>query len=131
MKKETVMGATNATMGGMSVISSYNVCHSLCIGVIALLSFFGIIVAGFPLAFLIPYQIYFWIFGILILIIALALYKIKGPCISKHIILANFGLLFAGIPFLQNYSLLFLIIGFTIAISAIALYFAARKKNGK
>jgi len=129
MKQEKLIPVSNSLFGGMSVLSSYNVCHSVCMGIIAALSFFGIAVAGFPLAFLIPYQIYFWTFGIAILAIALILYKIKGPCISKHMILANSGLLLAGVPFLQNFSAFFLVAGAVIALGAIILWW--REKYGK
>lgn len=131
MKRESVITASNGIFGGMSVISSYNVCHSLCMGIISVLTFFGIAVVGFPLAFLIPYQIYFWIFGITILAIALSLYRIKGPCISKHMILANSGLLLAGVPFLQDFSVFFLVTGGFIVTAAITLYFMERRNHGK
>ncbi len=131
MEKENLVGATNATMGGMSIISSYNICHSVCTSAIALLSLFGIFVTGMPLFFLTKYQIYFWTFGIAILALAIALYFWKGKCISKHMILANAGLLFAGFPFAKNYFTFFMAAGLAIVISAIALYFVERRhKHG-
>jgi len=120
MGKEKLLGPANGIFGGMSIISSYNVCHSVCMSLISVLTFFGIAVAGMPLAFLTPYQIYFWTFGIVILAIALILHKIKGPCISKHMILANSGLLLAGIPFANKFYKLFLMFGFAIVAIAIA-----------
>lgn len=129
IKKETAISATNATMGGMSIFSSYNVCHSACTAAIAVLSLFGVFVTGMPLFFLTKYQIYFWTIGIAMLIVATVLYFKMNKCISKHILLANFGLLFAGFPFAKNYFTFFMIAGFAITIFAIALYFAERKMH--
>jgi len=148
--KDKVISATGSLSGGMSILSSYNVCHSICMGVIAALSVFGVAVAGFPLAFLLPYQPYFWAIGIAILVVALILYtqakhslavpsgtgsarEIKGPCISKHMILANAGLLVSGIPFAKSQfsSYLLLTIGLVIVAAAIALYLKEAKWTKK
>lgn len=133
IKKEKLVTATGSLSGGLSILSSYNVCHSICMGVIAMLSVFGIAVAGFPLAFLLPYQIYFWIIGIAILAVALILYKIKGSCISKHMILANAGLLISGIPLTKSQfsSYLLLTIGMIIVAIAVALYLKEKKWTKK
>ncbi len=129
MKKETAIGAANATMGGMSIFSSYNVCHSACMALIAGLSAIGIVVSGMPLAFLIPYQIYFWIFGIAIFAVGAALYFRMGKCISSKMLVANFGLLFAGFPFAGNSYLIFMIVGFAIIITVILVYLFERFEN--
>ena len=75
------VGVVNAATGGMSIISSYNICHSVCTASIALLSFFGIFITGMPLFFLTQYQLYFWAIGIAMLITATALYFKMGKCI--------------------------------------------------
>ncbi len=130
LKKEAAINATNATMGGMSIISSYNVCHSVCTVAIAVLSLFGIAVSGMPLFFLTQYQAYFWGIGMVFLAVAVTLYFWRGPCISKHMILANAGLLFAGFPFAKSYFMLFMVAGFAVVAAAVALYLAERA-NGE
>ncbi len=125
-KKAKTITAANAAMGGLSIFSSYNVCHSACMALIAGLSAIGIMVSGMPLAFLIPYQIYFWIFGIIILAVGTTLYVKMGKCISGKMLVANAGLLFAGFPFAGNSYLLFMILGFAIVITVILVYLFER-----
>ncbi len=146
-KKTKAIGAANVTMGGLSIFSSYNVCHSACMALIAGLSAIGIVVSGMPLAFLIPYQLYFWIFGIIILAVGTALYFKMGKCISQtqaeqssagpsktrgfawEMLVANAGLLFAGFPFAGNSYLIFMILGFAIVITVILVYLFERFEN--
>ncbi len=35
-----------------TIISAHNVCHTLCLGIIAFLAVFGIVITGMPLGFL-------------------------------------------------------------------------------
>ena len=128
MRKEGTIGVVNAATGGMSIISSYNICHSVCTAAIAMLAFFGIFITGMPLFFLTQYQLYFWAIGIAMLTIATVLYFKMGKCISKHMLIANAGLLLAGFPFAKNYFAVFMVAGLAVVISAIALYFAERAK---
>ena len=128
MNKESAIGVANAATGGMSIISSYNICHSVCTAAIAMLAFFGVFITGMPLFFLTRYQLYFWAIGITMLIIATVLYFRMGKCISKHMLLANAGLLLAGFPFAKGYFAVFMVAGLAVVISAIALYFAERAK---
>lgn len=131
VKEGKALTAANAAVGGMGIISSYNVCHSLCMGIIAVLSFFGIFITGMPLLFLTKYQLYFWTFGIIILAIAAGLYFWKGPCISKKMIVANGGLLLAGFPFARGYDFVFIVIGFGIVLVTILVYLFERFGNGQ
>ncbi len=125
------IAAANAAVSSMSIISSYNICHSLCMSVIALLSVFGIIVAGMPLAFLTQYQIYFWLIGSVILAVAVGLYIWKGPCMSPKLLAANAGLLLAGFPFAGRFYAVFMLTGFAIVITTIIIYLKERAEHGK
>ncbi|MBI4095820.1 MAG: hypothetical protein HY438_03105 [DPANN group archaeon] len=131
VKEGKALTAANAAVGGMGIISSYNVCHSLCMGIIAVLSVFGIFITGMPLFFLTKYQLYFWTFGIIILAVAVGLYFWKGPCISKKMIAANGGLLLAGFPFARGYEFIFMVIGFGIVLIIVLMYLFERFGNGK
>ena len=54
-----------------TLISAHNVCHSLCLGLIAFLAAFGIVLTGMPLAFLQDYNIYFWTMAFITMVIML------------------------------------------------------------
>src|SRR3989344_357201 len=85
-----------------SVVSAHNVCHVLCLGAVALLSVFGVIIASDALMWLEAFAWPFWIMGVAFLALSLALYAKYGPCISRKAILANAGLIVIGAPFAQS-----------------------------
>ena len=130
-KSSKGIAAANAAVGGMSIVSSYNVCHSLCMSVIALLSVFGIIVTGMPLAFLTQYQIYFWSIGVGVLAVAAGLYFWKGQCMSPKLLAANAGLLLAGFPFAGEFYAAFMLVGFAVVVAIIIIYLKERMERGK
>ena len=119
-----VSGSLSGVSGGMSIISAHNVCHTLCIGVVAALTFFGIAVSGMPLMFLQKYTLLFWGMAVSFLALSLALYYFKGPCISKKAMLFNSGLIVAGVPFsmLERFNLIFWIVGGAITLMAVVWY---------
>lgn len=98
--KEKLVGIAGSASGAASVLGSWQICHSVCLGLIALLGVFGIAVAGMPLAFFTTLAIPMWITAFVLLLIALVLY-VKKNCISNRIILLNSGLIIAGTPFSQ------------------------------
>ncbi|HLE07278.1 MAG TPA: hypothetical protein VI933_01495 [archaeon] len=110
-----------------TLISAHNVCHSLCMGLIAFLAVFGIAIVGMPLAFLQEYNIYFWSMAFITLIIMLAMIIKKWGCVSNKTLLFNFGLLIAGFPFaaypIDNF---LLVAGGLVALTAIG-WFAYEK----
>ncbi|MBI2148922.1 hypothetical protein HYU23_04530 [Candidatus Woesearchaeota archaeon] len=119
---EKTGGISSALSGSMSFLGSYQVCHNLCLGVIALLSIIGITVAGMPLLFLTKIAIPFWIAAVILFTITLFFY-LKKKCISRNLIIFNLGILIAGIPFpkLQNYSVIFWIMGGTLILVSLLL----------
>ncbi len=113
-----------------TLISAHTVCHSLCMGLIAFLAVFGIIIVGMPLAFLQDYNIYFWSMALISLIIMLAMIIKKWGCVSSKTLLFNSGLLIAGFPFaaypIDNF---LLFVGGLTALSAV-VWFLSEKFSG-
>ncbi len=120
--KEKIMVATGSVSGAAGILGSWQVCHNLCLTVIALLAIFGITLIGMPLIFLTKLAVPFWITAAVLLVVTIGIY-VKKKCISKNLIMFNSGLIVAGIPFrpLQDYSLFFWIIGGTLAGVSICL----------
>ena len=121
--KEKIIGATGSVSGATSILGSWQVCHSVCLGIVALLGILGITVVGMPLVFLTKVAIPIWTGAFLLLLVTLMLY-IKKKCIPKNLIMFNSGLIIAGIPFqpLQKLSVFFWIIGGTLATIAIVIF---------
>lgn len=121
--KERLIGATGSVSGATSVLGSWQVCHNLCLGVIALLGILGITVIGMPLMFLTKIAVPFWIVAFLLLLITIGFY-VKKKCISNRLIMFNSGIIIAGIPFkpLQMFSTLFWVVGGALAIAGLSLF---------
>ncbi len=121
-------------IGGVSsasgVFSSYQLCHSICLGVIALLSLIGITLVGMPLLFLQKLALPLWTIGLALFALSLILY-IKLKCISKNLLIFNFGAIITGIPFenLQFLRSYFLVIGFSIIVISVYLIIKTRLEN--
>ncbi len=125
--------AAGTISSGASLLSGYQVCHNVCMGLIGLLSIVGITLVGMPLAFLLPYSIPFWIIGALLLLVTAAWYVQKPHCVPKHLVLFNAGILIAAIPFkeLQKLQLVFWITGGMIIAFAIYGYWTKRQRFKK
>jgi len=121
--KEKLVGTTGSISGVASIMGSWQVCHSICLGIVALLALLGITVVGMPLAFLTKVAIPLWSIAAALLIITIALY-IKKKCISKNLIMFNSGLIIAGIPFqaLQDFQVFLWVIGGTLALIATSIF---------
>jgi|SRR3989344_2819095 len=121
--KEKAIGATGSISGAASVLGSWQVCHSICLGLIALLGIMGITVAGMPLLFLTKIAVPLWTIAVLLLAVTILVYAQK-KCISRNLIIFNSGLIIAGTPFkpVQQFSLFFWIIGGVIALAGIVFF---------
>lgn len=110
--KEKVIGVIGSLSGITSILGSYQLCHNICIGLIALLSVIGITVSGMPLFFFTKIAKPFWIAAVILLLISGVIY-LKKKCISRNLLIMNTGLIIAGIPFepFQSYSWLLWSIG--------------------
>ncbi len=121
--KEKIIGTTGSISGVASIMGSWQVCHNICLGIVALLAILGITVIGMPLAFLTKLAIPFWSVAFVLLLITIGIY-IKKKCISKNLIMFNSGLIIAGIPFqaLQNFQIFFWVIGGVLVAVSVSLF---------
>src|SRR3989338_847491 len=127
--KEKISTGTSIFSCIISFLGGYQVCHNVCLGIIALLSIIGITVVGMPLLFLQKFAIPFWIAAALLLGITLFFY-FKKKCISSNMIIINLGIIIASIPFnfLQDYVKMFWIMGGIIVLVGISNIFMKKKK---
>jgi hypothetical protein len=130
--KERLVGAGGVLSGSSSIISAHNVCHSVCLAVVAALSIVGITVSSDILMFLQDYNFAFWTVGIIFLIAALWLYSKRPHCMPKNLIIANAGLLVIGIPFdfLHNHGWVLWLIGGSVVLFAVYSYVKGKWFNG-
>lgn len=129
--KAKVSSIAGTASGIGSVISVHNVCHSLCLGVAALLSIFGITISSNSLMFLQNYNMLFWGMGMLFLALNLFLLAKYPNCMPKHMIVINIGLLVIGFPFFQyaKFNFIFWIIGGLIAATGVGMWINKRWKR--
>ncbi len=133
--KEKAMGATGSVSGIASVFGSWQVCHNICLGLIAVLAALGVTVTGMPLLFLTKWTIPLWTIAFILLLITSYFY-FKKKCISSKLMLFNLGVIIAGIPFqpFQRFSIYLWIIGGLLALTALTWFIKdkiqKRHKNG-
>ncbi len=129
MIKEKLVKISGAGASCVSILGSYQLCHSICMAAISLLAIIGITVVGMPLFFLTKLALPFWILAVVLFSVLLIL-KIRGMgCITNNSLTFNGGLLIIGIPFLQEYYKLLWIIGGMFIIYNIISYFSNRSKK--
>ena len=125
------MGIAGSISGVASVLGSYQVCHSFCVGLIALLSLIGITFVGMPLLFFTKVALPFWILAVVLFCVTALLYW-KKRCISFPLLLLNFGVIVMGVPSQWvRASWLFLSIGGLIVAASIVLFFRERFSHGQ
>ena len=126
--KEKILQTSGSISGATSILGSWQVCHNICLGIIAVLAAIGITVTGMPLLFLTKVAIPFWIAALALLFIITIIY-FKKKCISNKLIMFNSGLIIAGIPFSQKFSKLFLVVGSIIAVLGLILFVKERRRK--
>ncbi len=128
--KEKVIGASGSISGTASILGSWQICHNVCLGLIALLALIGITVTGMPLLFLTKIAVPMWSIALLLLLIMGSLYYAKR-CFSRNLLFLNLGLIIAGIPFevLVPFQYFFWTAGGAIAIAGLLLYFKERRER--
>ncbi|MBI4148010.1 hypothetical protein HY490_01845 [Candidatus Woesearchaeota archaeon] len=121
--KERIVGTAGSISGIAGILGSYQICHTVCLGIVALLGVLGVTIVGMPLAFLTNLAVPFWMLAVFLLSITVVLYFTKR-CVSKRMIMLNTGIIIAGIPFrpVQPYAPVFWVIGGVIAGCAIILF---------
>ncbi|HLD15991.1 MAG TPA: hypothetical protein VJB94_05460 [Candidatus Nanoarchaeia archaeon] len=107
----------------LSFLGEYQVCHNICLGIVALLAILGVTVVGMPLLFLTKVAIPFWIAAVALLIISLIIY-IRKKCLSKNLLILNTGVLVAGVPFqtVSNYLAYFWAAGGTLIVFSVCRF---------
>ncbi len=123
------VGILSTASSGASVFSSYNVCHSICMVVVSLLSIMGVTASATFLLFLQPYSLLLWNIGLAFLVLSLLLYIRFGGCISWKLIMFNGGLIIASFPFFESMFYVFWAVGFPISGYAVYLYIKSRRKK--
>lgn len=123
IKKGRALTVTSSVSGAMGFLGGYQVCHNICLGIIALLSIIGITLVGMPLLFLTKVAIPFWIIASLLFVLSLLFY-LKSKCVSRNLLLLNGGIIIAGVPFnsLKNFTPLFWITGGSLILISIILF---------
>lgn len=121
--KEKVVGSVGSVSGAASVLGSWQVCHNVCLWIIAALGLIGITLTGMPLAFLTTIAIPMWSAAVVLLLATIYMYYRK-MCISKNVILINSGLIISGTPFqqVQKFSVFLWVIGGGLAVTGIFLF---------
>jgi hypothetical protein len=128
--KEKIASMFSIFSGSLSLLSSWQVCHNLCLAIIVVLSMIGITIVGMPLLFLTKYAHIFWFIAVLLLILNLVMYWKNRRRVSKNLIFVNIGILIAAKPFdlFQSYQLLFFVIGGTIIVYSFILSLRSKLK---
>jgi hypothetical protein len=113
----------SSTSGFLSILGGWQICHNICLGLLAILSSIGIVLSGMPLLFLNQYAVYIWSFALAMFLVSIAFYaKFRMP--EKHLLAFNLAMLTAGVPFgeVQDSIQLFWAIGIAILLYAVFLY---------
>ncbi|MBI4173620.1 MAG: hypothetical protein HY519_02765 [Candidatus Aenigmarchaeota archaeon] len=127
-KKAAVASTVSSSI---SLLGSYNICHSLCLGALYVLGLLGITAAGLPFLFLQDYAIYFWSLAVLLLAISLAVMHTGRKCLPAKLLIANIGIIIASVPFqeLQPYLLFFYLAGSVVILYAVVLHLKLGEVN--
>ncbi len=132
--KEKVIGATGSISGATSILGSWQVCHSICLGLVAVLGILGITVVGMPLLFLTKLAIPLWTVAFGLLFVTIWFY-VKKKCISQNLIMFNSGIIIAGIPFqvFKNFQILFWMLGGSLVVVSSFIFIKSKiqKKRKK
>lgn len=128
--REKILSISSSVSGVMGFLGGWQVCHNICLGIIALLSIIGITLVGMPLLLLTKVAIPFWITAVVLFVITLIFY-FKMKCISKNLIIFNAGIIIAGVPFsqVQDYYLIFWVIGGSLVALSLILYIKNKLKR--
>ncbi len=129
---EKIAGYTGSVSGATSILGSYQLCHNICLGVVALLSVIGITLTGLPLMFLEKISIPVWTLAVILLGVTGTM-LLKKTCMSRKLFMANTGIVIAGIPFkaLQVYVALFWIIGGLLVAGSITWAVSDKLNKGR
>lgn len=132
--REKYLSLSSSLSGMIGFLGGYQVCHNVCLGIIAALSLIGITVAGMPLLFLTKVAVPFWIAAVLLFALTFA-FSLKMKSAPKNLLMINLGILAAAVPFktVQAYRPILWVAGGTLIALGILSYVKARiaKKHRK
>lgn len=129
--KEKILGASGGFTGFLSFLGGYQVCHNVCLVLIAFLTFLGFTMAGMPLLFLTKVAIPFWTAAVVLLLLMLFLRYKNMFHFSEKMLMLNSGLIIAGIPFqqVQDFSYFFWTVGGILVIFSIGWFLHDKYKK--
>src|SRR3989338_8422637 len=92
--KTKILNSFSGLSAALSTIgSSWSLCHSICLTLITILAGVGVVLTGMPLLFLFEYNLYLWGAAVLLLIPSAIMFLQNPGCISKNLMLFNFGVI--------------------------------------
>ena len=127
LKKEKKFVVASGVSGSLSFLGGWQICHNLCLAVVAILSLIGISVVGMPLLFLTQYAVYFWSAAAAFLVPTLYMYFKHPKCMSKNLIIFNIGILIFSVPFIQELNLIFWAAGGAIILFSVYNFLKNRR----
>ncbi|MBI4018598.1 MAG: hypothetical protein HY368_03240 [Candidatus Aenigmarchaeota archaeon] len=130
-RRNGIFSWIGSASGTGAIAGAHNVCHALCQGFVLFMALFGIAVSSTALMFLEDYAPYMWSIGLLFLTVSAYFFIAKGRG-SQKLLLANAGILLAGVPFrqLDDYSTAFLAAGGIMITASIFLYLSEKNFLG-
>lgn len=132
MNEEKIISNTGKISSIASLLGSWQICHSLCLGLIAALGIIGVAVNGMPLLFLTELAVPFWTVAVILLSVLLYLYN-KKKCFSSSSLVINSGLIITGTPFtiIKPIQSWFWIVGGVVVVLGITQLFSQNNKRCK
>ncbi len=128
-KSERKFVFASGVSGSLSFLGSWQVCHNLCLAVVAVLSLIGISVVGMPLLFLTQYAIYFWSGAVIFLVPTLYMHFKHPKCMSKNLIILNSGIVVFSVPFIQELNPVFWTAGGAIILFTVYNFLKDRRSG--
>jgi len=131
--KEKIIGHLGSFSGITSLLSSWQVCHNVCLAIMSALAVLGITLTIMPFEFLTKIAVPVWTFAFILLMLSIGFYLNK-KCISKTQLYFNSGLIIASVPFqpVQSAIKYFWLIGASLVLIGTYGYFNNKfwvKKN--
>jgi len=122
--------AVSSVSAAVSVLGSWQICHTVCTAIIAALAIIGISINFMPLMFLTSLATPLWVVAVALFAVALYFYFTRG-CIAKSLLVFNAGLIIAATPFAQTAQLLYWVLGGSVAAFGLGMFLRQRSKGVK
>ena len=126
MTNTTIAQGASVASGAASVLGSWQICHNICLALVAGLSLLGITLTGMPLGSLAEYAVIIWSVAVVALAATIGLYLWRR-CVSQGLLVLNAGLVVAGTPWLPQIVILWYILGAMITAAGAAILIKERR----